>query len=513
MEILRENFRAMIFYDINTNLTPKQCIDRLHLAFGDEAPCNRIVYNWFAEFQRGHTFLCDEGRPSTSVVATNVDAMREMIERDRYMTYCEIQASLGIDMKVIHILHDHLSVRKLCSRWIPHNLIEVQKQTRVKWSKEMLKKFNRDLSNLVYNIITGDETWIYSYEPESKQQSTSCHTTHQIVDFLSIKNIELMTHYRYFSCCDFEYTYTFSNAYREYNVMYLHSNDLAKRHAADNILTGKPRKRITASDFSEREWFVQFYSGNFDVKDRPRSGRPVTEKVDEILQLVKQDRHVSCQGIANALRINMTVWNHLKKAGYAKKLDVWVPHELTQRNLIDRISISETLLKRNEIDPFLKQIITGDEKWEKYKNIVRKRSWNKRGEPPQTTSKPGLMANKLYCSQLDRLQEVIKEKRPELIYRKGIVFHHDNARSHTSLMTRQKLRELGWEVLMHPPYSPDLAPSDYHLFRSLQNSLDEKTLADERAAENHLKKFFADKPQKFYTDGITRCMHKFFPLF
>ena len=46
-------------------------------------------------------------------------------------------------MKAIHtILHDHLSVRKLCS-WIPHNLTETQKQARVKWSKEMLKKFNR----------------------------------------------------------------------------------------------------------------------------------------------------------------------------------------------------------------------------------------------------------------------------------------------------------------------------------------------------------------------------------
>ena len=36
----------------------------------------------------------------------------------------------------------------------------------------MLKKFNRGRSNLVYNIVTGEETWIYSYEPESKQQST-----------------------------------------------------------------------------------------------------------------------------------------------------------------------------------------------------------------------------------------------------------------------------------------------------------------------------------------------------
>jgi len=48
-------------------------------------------------------------------------------------------------MKAIHtILHDHLSVQKLCNHWIPHNLNEAQKQVRVKWSKEMLKKFNQD---------------------------------------------------------------------------------------------------------------------------------------------------------------------------------------------------------------------------------------------------------------------------------------------------------------------------------------------------------------------------------
>ena len=37
-------------------------IDRLHLAFGDEAPFNRTVCNWFAEFQRGRTFLSDKFR-------------------------------------------------------------------------------------------------------------------------------------------------------------------------------------------------------------------------------------------------------------------------------------------------------------------------------------------------------------------------------------------------------------------------------------------------------------------
>ena len=57
-------------------------------------------------------------------------------------------------------------------------------------------------------------------------------------------------------------------------------------------------------------------------------------------------------------------------------------------------------------------------------------------EPGQT------VGSVLYCQQLTRLQEAIKKKRPELVNRKGVVFHHDKARPHTSLMTRQKLTEL-----------------------------------------------------------------------
>ena len=101
---------------------------------------------------RGCTFLSDEfreGRPSTSIVATNVDTVREMIERDRHITYHEIQSSLGIDMKAIHtILHDRLSVRKFCNRWIPQNLTEAQKQARVKWSKEMESRNSTEVGQI-----------------------------------------------------------------------------------------------------------------------------------------------------------------------------------------------------------------------------------------------------------------------------------------------------------------------------------------------------------------------------
>jgi len=56
------------------------------------------------------------------------------------------------------------------------------------------------------------------------------------------------------------------------------------------------------------------------------------------------------------------------------RYDVWVPHNLTEKNLMDHISICDSLLKCNENDPFLKQIITGDEKWIVYINMEGKRS-------------------------------------------------------------------------------------------------------------------------------------------
>lgn len=284
---------------------------------------------------------------------------------------------------------------------------------------------------------------------------------------------------------------------------------------------------------SERQcqnWFARFRSGNFDVNDEPRPGRPIVEKVDEILLKIEVDRHISSRDIAMELNIDhKTVLKHLHKNGYQKKLDIWVPHELTLKNLMDRVSICESLVKRNEIEPFLKRMVTGDEKWITYDNNVRKRSWSKPGETSQTVAKPGLTPRKvmlsvwwdwkgivhhellepgqtidstLYCQQLMRLKQAIQEKRPELINRKGVVFHHDNARPHTSLVTRQKLREFGWEVLMHPPYSPDLAPSDFHLFRSLQNSLNGVKLESKEDCANHLDQFFAQKSQNFYSDGI-----------
>ncbi|GFU78050.1 mariner Mos1 transposase [Trichonephila clavipes] len=107
----------------------------------------------------------------------------------------------------------------------------------------------------------------------------------------------------------------------------------------------------------------------------------------------------------------------------------------------------------------------------------------------------------IYCQQLNRLKIGIEQKWPETANRRGIVFPQDNARTLTSAVTCQNLRKLGWEVLMHPPYSPDLAPIDYHLFLALQNFLSDKNFGSREYCENQLLDIFANI-QDFAMRGI-----------
>ncbi|XP_015435240.1 PREDICTED: histone-lysine N-methyltransferase SETMAR-like [Dufourea novaeangliae] len=252
----------------------------------------------------------------------------------------------------------------------------------------------------------------------------------------------------------------------------------------------------------------------FYYRKDARSGRPVEADEDTIKALIDANWRITTREIAEKLNLsNLTVHDHLKRLGLISKLDIWVPHVLMERNLCRRVD----------------RIITGDEKWVVYNNVKRKRSWSKKDEPDQSTSKADIHQKKVmlsvwwdfkgivffellpdnttinsevYCNQLDKLNDSLKQKRPELINGKGVVFHQDNARPHTSLVTRQKLLQLGWDILPHPPYSPDLEPSDYYLFRSLQNFVDGKTFTSNEEVKNHMDQFFASKEYKFYERGI-----------
>ena len=75
-------------------------------------------------------------------------------------------------------------------------------------------------------------------------------------------------------------------------------------------------------------------------------------------------------------------------------------------------------------------------------------------------------------------------------------------------MTRQKLLQLVWEVLFHLPYSPDIAPLDFHLFWSLQNSLNGKNFNSLEDCKRHLGQFFAQQDKIIKKDGIMKLPEK-----
>jgi transposase len=74
---------------------------------------------------------------------------------------------------------------------------------------------------------------------------------------------------------------------------------------------------------------------------------------------------------------------------------------------------------------------------------------------------------------------------------------HDNARPHTANKTNETLRNFKWEVLEHPPYSPDLAPSDFHLFRPLRHHLSAEHFPDDEAVEREVTALFRQQPKDF----------------
>jgi histone-lysine N-methyltransferase SETMAR len=78
----------------------------------------------------------------------------------------------------------------------------------------------------------------------------------------------------------------------------------------------------------------------------------------------------------------------------------------------------------------------------------------------------------------------------------------DNARPHTNLLTREAIATIGWTVLSHPPYSPDLAPSDFHLFVLLKDALRGRRFADDDELKHSVSEELRRFSKEFYATGI-----------
>lgn len=289
------------------------------------------------------------------------------------------------------------------------------------------------------------------------------------------------------------------------------------------------------------KWVGLFKGGRTSLEDDTREGRPKTASTPKIVKkirdMVLEDHRLTERDLVEHLGISLgTVSNILTEVlGFRKLCAKWVPHSLTMQQKHNRMQLSQQHLERfrkNEKD-FLRRFITMDETWvyhhdpdskqeakewcepgcsapkrvrvqKSAKKVLASVFWDAKGILLVDYLQTGQTINSdYYCNLLDQVESKIREKRPGL-QKKKIIFHCDNAPAHTAQKTIGKISELNYELLNHPSYSPDLAPSDYWLFSHLKAFLRGKRFSSNEEVIGAVERYFADLPEKHYRDGIHR---------
>ena len=112
-----------------------------------------------------------------------------------------------------------------------------------------------------------------------------------------------------------------------------------------------------------------------------------------------------------------------------------------------------------------------------------------------------------YADLIHKLRDAIKEKRRGKLRRK-VLLHQDNAPSHKSLVAMAAISTAGFELLDHPPYSPDLAPSDYRLFPKLKEHLRGKKFSSDNEVITSVNQWFAEVGQPFFQEAVEMLEHR-----
>ncbi|CAH1974128.1 unnamed protein product [Acanthoscelides obtectus] len=189
--------------------------------------------------------------------------------------------------------------------------------------------------------------------------------------------------------------------------------------------------------------------------------------------------HVTYREIKASLKISKTsIQKKLhEELGVRKLVSRWIPHLLTEEQKAAKVNWCQKTLDRfnsgNSKNVY--SIVSGDESWiyceEKPTKVIHGRDI--------FVSKAGHIAtiplNEQRTVTADRytticLPKVITELR-KINPERRIIFHQENASSHTAQKTRQYLTEENVELLGHPPYSPDLSPNDFFTFPKIKNRL------------------------------------------
>ena len=196
-----------------------------------------------------------------------------------------------------------------------------------------------------------------------------------------------------------------------------------------------------------KNWVALFTPGYFSTCDAPRPGQPKTvttlEIIDQIHELILVNRRISATSIAEQLGISR------ERVGF---IIFWDQDSIL---LIDYHPKGQTINAE------------------------------------------------YYSSLLVQMKDISKEKRRGKVT-KGVLFLHDIAPAYRALATQKKLAYLGFQCLDHPPYSPDLAPSDYHLLPRLKKQLKNHHFSSDAEVIAAVETWLDGQPSECFLSGLQK---------
>lgn len=299
-----------------------------------------------------------------------------------------------------------------------------------------------------------------------------------------------------------------------------------------------------------RRWRVKFLEGRESVHDQERSGRPSTSRqpdaIAAVQAIVDSDKRVTLDEIMDKLPPNIELSRTSIYSIMTEELQLtkvcarWVPRLLSDVHKERRKSSAQAFqqLFRAEGDDLFTRIVTGDETWIHHFTPESKRQsmvWQKKGDKAPQKAKVVESSGKVmatvfwdcrgvllvdylprgetinaerYCGVLKKLRRAIQNKRRGLLSRK-VLFIHDNARPHAARATVNLLDQFRWDVFDHPPYSPDLAPSDFHLFPVLKGHLGGRRFANNDELENEVNTWFKSMAADWYAAGLKNLLPRY----
>lgn len=168
-------FRAVIKFLTKQGKSVENILIEMAAVYGETCPGKTMVYKWNSLFKQGRQSLEDDersGRPNDVTTHEMVMKVEIAVMENGRLKLKELAKMFNISETTVYkIMHDHLNMSKVSARWVPRMLSLFQKQYRVECCKEFLTLCGTDSTDIINRIVTGDETWVHFYDPESKQES------------------------------------------------------------------------------------------------------------------------------------------------------------------------------------------------------------------------------------------------------------------------------------------------------------------------------------------------------